>query len=82
MKQARNPAALLAAVEARDLTTRELALLTDCPETTIRLILAGTPTTPTRARRLARVLRRRVGELFAAAASNREQQSGHPGAVA
>lgn len=69
MKMARDPAVLRAAQEVRDLTTRELALLVGVDEKTVRLALDGGRITPERARRLARVLRRGVHELFVTAST-------------
>lgn len=65
MKTPRDPDALREAVRVRDLTPREMGLLVGVDEKTIRLVLAGGRLSPDRARRLARVLRRPVDELFA-----------------
>jgi transcriptional regulator with XRE-family HTH domain len=82
MKRARDPGQVLRAIEARDLTRREVARLAGCSVGTVENMLAGRPLNPTLARRVARSLRRGVDELFTDAASNNEQLSGDEEAVA
>jgi DNA-binding XRE family transcriptional regulator len=72
MRQARDPVALRAAVERRDLTHRELARLVECTHTTILFVLNGAPVNDKLARRLARVLRCRVADLFAVVGTSSE----------
>lgn len=74
MKQARDTAALRAAVEKRDLTHRELARLVECTYGTIGFALNGAPLSDKLALRLARVLRRRVGDLFEPVATSSERE--------
>lgn len=75
MKRARDPDLFRQAFAARRLTVREAALLAGCSDGMFRFIMAGEKSTsPERARRLARVLRRPVSELFVDAVSNDEQR--------
>lgn len=73
MKRLRDPGTAREAMRARDLTTREMGLLCECDERTVRFMLAGRAINPRLARRVARVLRRKVDDLFAAAESTTEQ---------
>lgn len=83
MKTARDPAALRGAMAARgNLTLEETALLARCSKGTISAVLAGKPLNPALARRISRVLRLPVDDLFVAAPSNNEQDSDQHGAVA
>lgn len=70
MKRARNPDQLREVFAARDLTYRELARIADCSHAMVPLVLAGRPLGDDLARRIARVLRRPVGDLFVDAASS------------
>lgn len=70
MKRARDPDALRAAVADRKLTQRELAQLAGCSKGTVGFLLNGQrAVNPVLALRLARVLRRPVGDLFVDAVS-------------
>jgi hypothetical protein len=60
-------------MSARELTYREMGLLAECSDGTVRFVLAGKPLNPRLARRFARVLRRPVDELFTDAGSSSEQ---------
>lgn len=75
MKRARDPDQFRKAMKARGLTVREVGLLAGCSDGMVRFVMAGEKSTsPERARRLARVLRRPVGELFVDAVSSDEQR--------
>lgn len=83
MKRARDPDTLRAGMAARGrLTTREMAKLCDCSETMVRKILAGHPCNDALARRFARVIRRRIDDLFEDAVTSSEQDDEQPEAVA
>lgn len=73
MKQVRDVEALRAAIQARDLTQREVARLAECSKGMVCWILDGKPVSDLLAVRLARSLRRPVGELFASIDASREQ---------
>lgn len=83
MKRARDPDAVRAAVAERKLTQRELARLAGCSKGTIGFVLNGQRAVNDHlALRLARVLRRPVGELFEPVVSNPRQIIGEQEAVA
>lgn len=82
MKRARDPEGLRAIVVERDLTHRELGLLVGCSYATIGFMLAGRPLNRSFAQRIARVLRRRLDELFDDAKTSDEQDSGKREVVA
>jgi hypothetical protein len=67
---------------ARDLTRREMGLLAGCSYGMIGFILDGRPCNPALARRISRVLRRSVDDLFQDAESNDEQSNDDSPAVA
>jgi transcriptional regulator with XRE-family HTH domain len=81
MKRARDPDELRAAMAARTLTQREVALLVDCSVGTVGFVLAGKSVNDDLARRFARTLRRPVGELFVVVESSVEQSGGYYRAV-
>jgi Helix-turn-helix len=81
--RARDPDEMKAAMRARgDLTFRELGLLAGSTYGTVDKILSGKSTSRDTAKRIARVLRRRVDELFVDAASSNKQASDERQAVA
>jgi hypothetical protein len=82
MRRARDPDQLRATMQTRDLTLREMGLLCDCSEGLIRKILAGNAVQPELARRIAKVLRGNVGDLFEAAPSSNKQDDDDRRAVA
>jgi plasmid maintenance system antidote protein VapI len=82
MRRARDPDQIRASMETRDLTLREMGLLCDCDEKTIRKILAGQAVRPDLARRVARVLRSNVDVLFEVAPSSNKQDDDERQAVA
>ena len=83
MKRARDPGALRAAMDARgQLTNYEWAKLCETSESVIRKILAGRPVGDHLARRFARVVRRRIDDLFEDAVTSSEQEDEQPEAVA
>lgn len=81
MKKALDPDALLAAKIERDVSFRELGRLAECPHNLLSKLLQGKATSDDNAERLARALRRDVGDLFVDAASNVEQDAVHQKAV-
>lgn len=82
MKRARDPDQIRGAIDARGLSLREMGLLCECSDGTIRFVMAGKSTNPTLARRFAKVLRRPLDELFADVASSEEQDTTEQDAVA
>lgn len=81
MKKARDPARLRGLMTERDLTSREVAMLAECSDRTVRLIASGKPCNPQLARRLARILRGRLDELFDDVESTTEHVGVHSSAV-
>lgn len=82
MKRARDPDQIEAAIKQRGLTLREVGLLCECSDGTVRFVMAGKSTNPTLARRFARVLRRPLDDLFVDVASSKEQSTTEQDAVA
>lgn len=82
MKRARDPDRLREAIAARTLSHREVSVLAGCSYGTVGFILAGKPCNPTLARRLARVVRRPLDDVFVDVASSNEQTIDQQGAVA
>jgi hypothetical protein len=82
MKRVRDPGLIRAVMRSRDLTFREIGLLIERPESTVRFIFDGQPIDPRLARRIARGLRRPVDELFAVSPSSAEQVRDQQEAVA
>lgn len=82
MKKVRDPDAIRRAMKARDLTFREMGLLCECSPGTIQFAIDGMAINAALARRIARVLRGRLDDLFAVAVSSSEQHNDKSGAVA
>lgn len=82
MKRVRDPDEFREAIEARTLTRREVGRLADCTAGTVQFILNGQATDPALARRLARVLRRPIDDLFVDVPSNSRQSSVERKAIA
>jgi transcriptional regulator with XRE-family HTH domain len=83
MMRARDPEEFRAAMRARgDLTHRELGILARSTYGTVDKILSGKSTSRDTAKRLARVLRRSVDELFEVAPSSNKQADDERQAVA
>jgi hypothetical protein len=73
LMRARDPDEVRTAMQARDLTFRELAKLADTTVGTTRFVVIGKATSRDVAIRIARTLRRRVDDLFVPAASSSKQ---------
>lgn len=73
VKRARNPDDLREALAARDLSYRELAKLVHCSHSTVGFVLDGKPLGDDFARRIAKVLRRRMSDIFVDATSSDAQ---------
>lgn len=83
LMRAREPDEIRAAMQARGaLTYRELGTLARTTYGTVDNILSGKTTSRDTAKRIARVLRRPVDDLFEAAPSSNKQDSGERQAVA
>lgn len=82
MKRVRDPGEFREAIDARTLTRREVGRLAGCTVGTVQFILNGQATDPALARRLARVLRRPVDELFVDVPSSNKQTTVERKAIA
>jgi transcriptional regulator with XRE-family HTH domain len=82
VKKARDPDAFAAALVDRGLTHRQVATLAGCSRGWISNIRAGQAVNDETARRIARVLKRPLGELFADAESSVATSDGKRKAIA
>lgn len=82
MRRIRSTSELRAAMKARDLSHREVALVAKISTGTLSGIVAGRPTASSIAVRIARFLRRPVDDLFASTSSTVEPTLIHEQAVA
>lgn len=82
MKIARDPEQVREALKERDLTLREMGLLARTSDAMISRVLRGERTNPQLARRIARVLRRGIDELFVDAPSSQAATIDKPKLIA
>lgn len=82
MKIARDPEQVREALKERDLTLREMGLLARTSDAMISRVLRGERTNPQLARRIARVLRRGIDELFVDAPSSQATTIDKPKLIA